>query len=82
MVGKDGFAYDLAGRHVAERTVQGGVVYQDNHLGYDSLGRLRYVAELSFAEIGHLLSQKEDTVKKTLYRMLARLKVQLEDYHV
>jgi len=44
--------------------------------------RLRYVAELNFAEIGHLLGQKEDTVKKTLYRMLARLKVQLEDYHV
>ncbi|MEN4011415.1 MAG: sigma-70 family RNA polymerase sigma factor [Chloroflexota bacterium] len=49
--------------------------------------RLRYVAELSFAEIGHLLSQKEDTVKKTLYRMLARLKVQadrefpMEDSH-
>jgi len=44
--------------------------------------RLRYVAELSFAEIGHLLNQKEDTVKKTLYRLLARLKVQLEDSYV
>ena len=44
--------------------------------------RLRYVAELSFADIGHLLDQKEDTVKKTLYRLLARLKVQLEDSHV
>lgn len=44
--------------------------------------RLRYVAELSFAEIGHLLRQKEDTVKKSLYRLLARLKVQLEDSHV
>jgi RNA polymerase sigma-70 factor (ECF subfamily) len=44
--------------------------------------RLRYVAELSFAEIGHLLGQKEDTAKKTLYRLLARLKVQLEDSHV
>lgn len=43
--------------------------------------RLRYVAELSFAEIGHLLRQKEDTVKKSLYRLLARLKNQLEDSH-
>jgi RNA polymerase sigma-70 factor (ECF subfamily) len=39
---------------------------------------LRYVAELSFAEIGQVLNQKEDTVKKTLYRLLARLKVQAD----
>ncbi|MFO7615660.1 MAG: sigma-70 family RNA polymerase sigma factor [Bacteroidales bacterium] len=44
--------------------------------------RLRYVAELGFAEIGNLLGQKEDTAKKTLYRLLARLKAQLEDAHV
>jgi len=40
--------------------------------------RLRYVAELSFAEIGRLLGQKEDTVKKTLYRLLARLRDQVD----
>lgn len=43
--------------------------------------RLRYVAELSFAEIGHLLGQKEDAVKKTLYRLLARLRVQVDKYY-
>lgn len=44
--------------------------------------RLRFVADLSFAEIGRLMDQKEDTVKKSIYRLLARLKVQLEDSHV
>lgn len=44
--------------------------------------RLRFVADLSFAEIGHILGQKEDTIKKSIYRLLARLKAQLEDSHV
>ncbi|WP_420997910.1 LysM peptidoglycan-binding domain-containing protein [Cupriavidus sp. 30B13] len=39
------YAYDLAGNHVREKTVQGGVVYQDNFLGYDALNRLRDVAD-------------------------------------
>ena len=43
--------------------------------------RLRYVGELNFSEIGQLLGQKEDTIKKSLYRLLARLKAQLEDYN-
>jgi RNA polymerase sigma-70 factor (ECF subfamily) len=41
--------------------------------------RLRFVADLSFAEIAYLLERKEDAVKKTLYRLLARLQSQLED---
>lgn len=40
--------------------------------------RLRYVAELSFSEIADLLGKREDAVKKTLYRLLARLKSQME----
>lgn len=44
--------------------------------------RLRFLADLSFAEIGRLIDQKEDTVKKSIYRLLARLKAQLEDSHV
>lgn len=39
------YAYDLAGRRVLERTTQGGVVYQDNRLAYDTLGRLRDVSD-------------------------------------
>ncbi|NMB67684.1 MAG: sigma-70 family RNA polymerase sigma factor [Chloroflexi bacterium] len=44
--------------------------------------RLRYVADLNFAEIGHMLGHKEDTVKKSLYRLLARLEAQLEESNV
>ncbi len=40
--------------------------------------RLRYVAELSFGEIADLLGKREDAVKKSLYRLLARLKSQME----
>jgi RNA polymerase sigma-70 factor, ECF subfamily len=43
--------------------------------------RLRYVAELSFSEIGRLLGCSEDAAKKSLYRLLARLQSQLEVYH-
>jgi RNA polymerase sigma-70 factor (ECF subfamily) len=43
--------------------------------------RLRFVADLSFAEIGVCLGRKEDTVKKTFYRLLARLQRQLEVSH-
>lgn len=77
----------------AETNVLGQVIQTERVLGLSilihtlaekdqELIRLRYVADLSFAEIGHVLGQKEDTVKKTLYRLLARLKVQLEDSHV
>lgn len=40
--------------------------------------RLRYVAGLSYAEMGALLKKKEDTVKKAVYRLLERLHRQME----
>lgn len=40
--------------------------------------RLRYVAELSFAEISALQGRKIDAVKKTLYRLQTRLQKQME----
>jgi RNA polymerase sigma factor (sigma-70 family) len=40
--------------------------------------RLRYVAELSFPEMGRLLDRSEEAVKKAVYRLLARLQSQVE----
>jgi RNA polymerase sigma-70 factor (ECF subfamily) len=42
---------------------------------------LRYVAELSFAEIAGALRKNEEAVKKTLYRLIARLKREMEADH-
>jgi len=51
-----------------------------SHLNEDEqeLIRLRYVADLSFVEIADLLGRREDAVKKSVYRLLARLKSQME----
>jgi RNA polymerase sigma-70 factor (ECF subfamily) len=43
--------------------------------------QLRYVAELSFAEIAKALKKNEDAVKKMLYRLVARMKNELEADH-
>lgn len=43
--------------------------------------RLRYVADLSFAEMAELLNKNQDAVKKNFYRLLARLQSQLEVSH-
>jgi RNA polymerase sigma-70 factor, ECF subfamily len=42
---------------------------------------LRYVAELSFAEMAKALQGNEEAVKKRLYRLLGRLKQELEADH-
>jgi RNA polymerase sigma factor (sigma-70 family) len=46
--------------------------------GERELLRLRYLAELSFREIALAVNKNEDAVKKSLYRLLERLQVQLE----
>jgi RNA polymerase sigma-70 factor, ECF subfamily len=43
--------------------------------------RLRYVAGLSFSDMAALLKRNEAAVKKTLYRLLARLHNQMESKH-
>ena len=37
------YAYNAAGQHVREQTVQGGVTYQNQLVAYDKLGRLAHV---------------------------------------
>lgn len=53
-------------------------VIRNLNLEEQDLIRLRYVADLSFVEIADLLGKREDAVKKTMYRLLARLKSQME----
>jgi RNA polymerase sigma-70 factor (ECF subfamily) len=40
--------------------------------------RLRYVAELGFGDMASIQNKNVDTVKKSLYRLLARLQSQME----
>lgn len=44
--------------------------------------RLRYVAELSFADIAVMLGRSEGAIKKSVYRCLDRLQRELEVHHV
>lgn len=41
--------------------------------------RLRFAAQLGFAEIARLMGRNEDALKKSLYRLLDRLQSQLEE---
>lgn len=43
--------------------------------------RLRCVADLSFAEIAALAGKREDAVKKSFYRLIVRVRNDLEDRH-
>lgn len=42
--------------------------------------RLRFLAKISYSEIGRMLHRNEEAVKKSTYRLLAQLRSQLEDY--
>lgn len=82
-------ALDTAGHQVENADPLADIVYREE-IGrlaalirslddsQQELIRLRYVAELSFAEMAALLGRREDAVKKSLYRLLARLKSQME----
>jgi RNA polymerase sigma-70 factor (ECF subfamily) len=43
--------------------------------------RLRFVAELTFAEIATLMGMNESAVKKKIYRIILRLQYQVEENH-
>jgi RNA polymerase sigma-70 factor (ECF subfamily) len=56
-----------------------GQVIQDEEMNQlQTLICLRYVADLSFAEMAGVLGKREDAVKKSVYRLLARLKSRME----
>lgn len=66
----------------AEFSQQRGILLRALSLLADDeqeLIRLRYVAELPFAEIARALHKSEGAAKKMLYRLLARLRSQMEE---
>ncbi|MBN2499907.1 MAG: sigma-70 family RNA polymerase sigma factor [Anaerolineales bacterium] len=46
-----------------------------------TLIRLRFIAELSYREIGEILGCKSDTARKSVSRLLDRLKLKMEKAH-
>lgn len=69
-------ALDMAIKHEELRRLR--VLIERLDENEKELIRLRYVADLSFAEIADLTGKREDAVKKSLYRLLARLKGEME----
>ena len=62
-----------------QETSQISAVIQKLEADERELLRLRYVAELSFQEMAALLGKNEAAVKKSLYRLLARIQSQVEE---
>lgn len=50
------------------------------HLDLDEqeIIRLRFVADLTFPEMAEILGKREDAVRKSLNRLMARLRSQME----
>ena len=71
-------AFDVENSQRRERLLR-----QVQHLAEEEqeLIYLRYVADLSFAEMASMLRKNEEAVKKTLYRLIARLKRGMEADH-
>ena len=61
-----------------EETRRLAALIKSQEEGERDLIRLRYAADLSFAAMADLLGKREDAVRKSVYRLLARLKAQLE----
>ena len=64
-----------------ERAAFLSLMIQDLPEKEHELLRLRFVAELTYAEIGRVLGRSEGAVKKAIYRLLARLQSQMEVSH-
>ena len=62
----------------SEQTAALAQLIQDLPEEDHELLRLRFLAEMSFPEMARLLHRQEDAVKKSTYRLLARLHNQME----
>lgn len=58
------YAYNAAGQHVLEQTVQAGITYQNQVVGYDTLGRLALVSGMD----GLTLTTDYDKVGNKLHQ--------------
>ncbi|MFL6676160.1 MAG: transglycosylase SLT domain-containing protein [Massilia sp.] len=77
------YSYNLAGQHTREVTVQRGLLYQDNAMGYDTHGRLARIdavadgvfALMEYDAVGNLLHQKESAQARSSGTLLEQLPI-------
>lgn len=70
---------DVLGHVIQDETIlRLRILIQNLTADEQDLIRLRYVAGLSFPEMAELLGKREDAVKKSVSRLLARLRSQME----